>query len=174
MKWRFALIFLLAFALLVTLWWLSNFGAYYRSAALATVQVLSPIVNGWFLEYDRPNAVDPVVFRSGARQLPMLLQLPALSMALLPLLSLIAATPRIGWKRALVAGLLGTVLFFLIHVTIVLIYPFIMDKPNMIKDTIGVFSGLVGFVVGPLGLWFILTYPVLRPLWQLGEQRPAK
>ena len=42
------------------------------------------------------------------------------------------------------------------------------------KDTLGVFSGLVAFVVGPLGLWFILTYPALRSVWQLGPQASRK
>lgn len=171
MKWRFAAIFTLTFAVCVTAWWATDFGRLYRSAVLATVQAVSPIVNGWFLEYDRPGAADPVVYRYGAAQLPMLLQIPALSMALLPLLSLIAATPGIGVKRGLIDALLGAVLFFLIHVGIVLLYPVIMDKPNALKDALGVFSGLLGFVVGPLGLWFVLTYPVLRSLWQLAPPR---
>jgi hypothetical protein len=38
----------------------------------------------------------------------------------------------------------------------------------------GVFSGLVAFVVAPLALWFVLTYPVLRPLWQLTASNESK
>ena len=167
MKWRFAGIFLLTFAVLLVLWWAGDVAQRYRAAALAVAQLVSPIVNGWWLDYDQPGMVDPVVFRSGDRTLPMLLQLPSLSMALMPLLSLIVATPRLGWKRRVITVGLGAVLFFLIHVLIVLVYPMIMDRPNVLKDTLGVFSGLIAFVVGPLGLWFALTYSALRSVWNL-------
>ena len=104
----------------------------------------------------------------------MLLQLPALSMGLMPFLSLVVATPGLGWKRATVTAIGGAVLYFLVDVIIVLAYPPIMDHPNIVKDTLGVFSGLVAFVVAPLGLWFVLTYPALRSIWQLGPQRPVR
>ena len=174
MKWRFAAKFLLAFAVLTVLWWKLDIANRYRSTALASAQAISPVVNGWYLYYDEPGTVDPVVFRTGDRQLPMLLQLPALSMGLMPLVSLIVATPAIGWKRGALTALAGCVLYFLLHVLIVVTYPFIMDRPNVIKDTFGVFSGLIGFVVAPLALWFVLTYPVLRPLWQLSPSNPSK
>lgn len=174
MKGRFAARFLLTFTLLVIVWWLTDLGQLYRTAALAVAQVLSPVVNGWWLEYDRSGLADPVVFRLGSEQLPMLLQLPALSMALMPFLSLVAATPGLGWRRGLLAAAVGSLLFFAIHVVIVLIYPLVMVRPNFVKDTIGVFSGMVAFVVAPLALWFVLTYPALRNLWQLSiEPRPA-
>jgi hypothetical protein len=172
MKWRFAGAFLLTFALLIVIWWALNFGIVYRRAVLVTAQAISPFANGWWLDYDQPGMVDPVVFRTANKQLPMLLQLPALSMALMPLISLIVATPYQGMRRRCLAVLLGTVGFFLIHLVIVLIYPFIMDRPNVLKDTLGVFSGLVAFVVGPLGLWFALTYPALRSVWQLNPPPP--
>ncbi len=173
MKWRFAGIFLLTFAILIALWWGFDIAPRYRHAVLATAQVVSPIVNGWWLDYDRPGLSSEVVFRGNGREMPMLLQLPALSMGMMPLLSLVAATPGIGRKRGAVTLLAGALLYFLVDVTIVLAYPPIMDHPNMVKDTLGVFSGLVAFVVAPLGLWFVLTYPVLRSIWQLGPQ-PAR
>src|SRR5262249_9566961 len=105
-------------------------------------------------------------------QLPMLLQLPALSMGMMPFLSLVLATPGLGWRRLAVTTGVGVVLFFAVHVVVVLTYPFIMDCPSFVKDTAGVFSGLVAFVVAPLGLWFVLTYPALRSVWQLGGGRP--
>jgi hypothetical protein len=167
MKWRFAVRFLVTFAALVVFWWVTDFAQVYRKAALATVQVLSPVVNGWWLDYDQPGLIDAVVYRSGHRQLPMLLQLPALSMGLMPFLSLVAATPGLGWRRGVLTAALGAVLYFCIHVAVVLVYPLIMDQPNVVKDTIGVFSGLIAFVVAPLGLWFVLTYRTLRSIWQL-------
>jgi len=174
MKWRFAGTFLLTFAILVAVWWRFDVASRYRGAVLATAQLVSPVVNGWWLDYDRPGLSSEVAFRKGDRQLPMLLQLPALSMGLMPLLSLIVATPGLGKQRGAITLLAGAVLYFLIDVIIVLAYPPIMDRPNVVKDTLGVFSGLVAFVVAPLGLWFVLTYPVLRSLWQLGPPSPAR
>jgi len=169
MKWRFAIKFLLTFALLVAAWWRFDVANRYRTAVLGTAQLLSPVVNGWWLDYDRPEMIDPVVFRKADRQLPMLLQLPALSMGMMPFLSLLVATPGLGWRRLAGTAGLGAFLFFAVHVAVVLTYPFIMDRPNFVKDIAGVFSGLVAFVVAPLGLWFVLTYSALRSVWQLVE-----
>jgi hypothetical protein len=157
----------LAFAGLVTLWWLIGVPRLYRRAVLATVQLVSPVVNGWWLDYDRPGFIDSIVFRYADRQLPMMLQLPVLSMSLMPFVALVVATPGLGLRRTASTIGLGLLLFFLIHVSVVLVYPLIMDRPNMLKDTMGVFSGLITFVVAPLGLWFVLTYPALRSIWQL-------
>lgn len=171
MKWRFAGKFLLCFAILMVLWGRSDFGSHYRTAALAVVQCLSPLVNGWQLEHDRPGAIADIVFRSGNGELPMLLQLPALSMGLVPFISLVVATPGQSMKRIALNAMLGSVLYFLVHVIVLLAYPAIMDRPNTVKDTLGVFTGLLAFVVAPLGLWFVLTYPALRSLWQLAQDK---
>ena len=174
MKWRFAGKFLLTFAVLIVVWWRFDVATRYRGAALATAQLVSPVVNGWWLDYDRPGLSSDVVFRRSDRELAMLLQLPALSMGLMPFLSLVVATPGLGGKRAAVTAIGGAGLYFLVDVIIVLAYPPIMDRPNVVKDTLGVFSGLVAFVVAPLGLWFVLTYPALRTVWQLGPRPPLK
>src|SRR5438046_1190040 len=100
MKWRFAAKFTLTFALLIGVWWCFDVATYYRSAALKTAQIVSPVVNGWWLEYDHPGLSSEVVFRRENRELPMVLELPALSMGLMPFLSLLVATPGLGWKRA--------------------------------------------------------------------------
>ena len=174
MKWRFAAKFLLTFAALVVVWQSLDVAVHYRRAALATARLLSPAVNGWALEYDRPGSQNAASFhRVGRPALPMLLELPALSMGLMPFLSLIVATPGLGWRRLALTAAGGMVLYFLIHVSVVLVYPLIMDQPNTFKDTLGVFSGLVAFVVAPLALWFILTYPALRTLWRLSAPQPA-
>lgn len=171
MKWRFAATFLLTFAVLIAVWWAADVPQRYRTAVLATAQLVSPVINGWWLDYNRPDKVGEVVFRHGDRELAMLVQLPALSMSLMPLLALVVATPGLGLKRKAINVVLGCVFFFLIHLTLVVVYPFIMDRPNALKDTLGVFSGLVAFVVAPLGLWFVLTYPALRSVWRLGPER---
>lgn len=167
MKWRFAARFLTAFTVLVPLWWRLDVPALYRSLILAAVQIVSPILSGWWLDYDQPGLMDSVVFRHENVQLPMLLSVPLLSMSLMPFLSLIAATPGLGWRRTVLAVTAGIATFFLIHVLLVVSYPWLMSRPNFLKDTLGIFSGLVAFVVGPLGLWFALTYRTLRHIWQL-------
>jgi len=169
-KARFALTFLPCFAVLLVLWQLSDFGAHYRQALLTVVQVLSPLTNGWTLQFE-PAVSGAAVFRAANLQLPLVLQLPALSMALVPFASLVVATPgqtpvRVGLN---VVG--GSLVYFVLHVVIVLLYPFILTDPNFFKDTLGVFSGLMGFVVAPLALWFVLTYPALRSLWGLDRPR---
>lgn len=171
MKWRFAVKFLVVFAVLTVLWAGSNFGSHYRAAVLAVVQFLSPAVNGWMLEHDQREAIADVVFRSGSRELPMQLQLPALAMGLLPFVSLVVATPGQSVRRAAASVSLGSVLYFASNVILLLVYPLIMDRPNTIKDTLGVFSGLIVVVMQPLGLWFVLTYPALRSLWQLNQEQ---
>jgi hypothetical protein len=171
MKWRFALRFLLAFAVLIALWWRLDVPSHYRILSLTVVQVISPAINGWFVDFDQPGKIGSVFFRYENIQLPMLLNVQLLSMSLMPFLSLVAATPGLGWRRGPLLGALGVVLFFLVHQVIILSYPWIMDRPNFVKDTIGIFSGLVAFVVGPLGLWFVLTYSTLNSIWQLNQPK---
>ena len=171
MKWRFAGKFLLSFAVLLGVWWAIDFAWLYRTAVLQSVQLLSPLVSGWWLDYDRKDLVSAIAFRLGDRQLAMLLQLPALSMGLVPLLSLIVATPGLRPQDTAIRCALGVVLYLLLDVAVVLAYPLIMDRPNVLKDTLGVFTGLMVFVVAPLGLWFALTYSALQSLWQLGPKK---
>jgi len=97
--------------------------------------------------------------------------LPALSMGLVPFASPVLATPGQTRRRIALNVLGGGVVYFVLHVAIVLLYPFILTDPNFLKDTLGVFSGLMGFVVAPLALWFVLTYPALRSLWALDRPR---
>lgn len=174
MKRRFAGVFLLSFTILLGVWWVTDAAQRYRTAVLVTTHALSPIVNGWALDYDRPGLVDTIVYRSGDLQLPMLLQLTALSMGLMPFLSLVMATPGLGITRRAGVAVAGSVLYFLIDVAVVLAYPFLMDRPNPVKDTLGVFTALVAFGVAPLGLWFALTYPTLRSVWQLAPPAPHR
>jgi len=174
MKWRFAGVFLLAFGVVLTLWWAVDFARFYEAAVLEAARLLSPLVNGWWLDYGRPGSAAEAVFRSGDRHIKMLLQLPALSMGIVPFIALVAATPGIGVKRAAITAAAGVVLYWLIDVIVVLVYPLIMNQPNMFKDTVGVFSGLVAFVLAPPALWFVLTYPVLRPLWQLDSAAESR
>lgn len=171
MKWRFAAKFLVAFAVLTVLWAGSDFGSHYRTVVLAVVQFLSPAVNGWILEHDQRGAIADIVFRSGPRELPMQVQVAALAMGLLPFVSLVVATPGQSVKRTTASVIVGSMLYCASNVLFLLVYPLIMDRPNALKDTLGVFSGLIVIVMQPLGLWFVLTYPALRSLWQLNQEQ---
>jgi len=166
-KWRFAAKFLVAFALLLVAWSTTGFAHGYRSAVLATVQMASPLVNGWWLDYDRPGSADDAVFRAGDREIAMLIQLPALSIGLVFLVSLLLATPGLGRRQRIGRAATGAILYFLLDTIVVLAYPLLLDRPNAVKNTLGVFLGLTAFVVAPLGLWFVLTYPALRGVWGL-------
>lgn len=182
MKLRFAGIFLATFAALTVLWWLIDFGEFYRTAVLVGAQLISPILHGWFLEFDVPGLQGAAAFRRGSESLPMVLQLPQLAMGVLPLTSLIVATPGQTWRRAAIAALAGCFLYYLVDVIVVAIYPLFMDQRmggapqtfvNVIKDTVGVFAGLVAFVVAPLAIWFVLTYRALQSVWQLTPRAPT-
>lgn len=164
MRWRFALKFLTAFAIIVPLWWATAFGDLYRSAVLGAAQAMSPLLSGWWLE--TPARGTPAFTHAG-ETLPLYLNLGAIAMGLMPLLSLIIATPGQSPQRIAACLPIAMVLYLAIDVLVVLIYPLVMHEPNMVKDTIGVFSGLIAFVVAPLGVWFVLTYPALRTVWQL-------
>lgn len=172
MKWRFAAIFLTVFGACLPLWWLTDFGAHYQAVGIRAAALVSPLVNGWFLEAT-PLGPAAGVFRRGTLEMDLHIQLAALSMGLMPLLSLIAATPNQSWREMLRAVAIGVPLYFVVDVLIVLVYPFVLDNPNTFKDTIGVFSGLVGFVVAPLGIWFAVTYRALGSLWQIANETLA-
>jgi len=164
MRWRFALKFLAAFAAIIPLWWALDLGEAYRRALLQFVAWTSPILSGWWLDLG-----STATFRRGATELPLLLNLPAVAMGLMPLFSLMVATPGQTLVLLLLRLPLALGLCFLLHAIVILAYPVIMTDPNVFKDTAGVFAGLVAFVVAPLGIWFTVTYTTMRPLWRIGE-----
>lgn len=169
MKLRFALRFLLTFAVLVPLWWQFGIGEAYRDALLQAVRLLSPLANGWWLDLGGAEAT----FRRGGDSLPFLLNLPAIAMGLMPLASLIVATPGQGLRTIGLRLGLAACLYFAVDALVVLAYPWFMHDPGRVKDTVGVFAGMVAFVVAPLGIWFLVTYPTLQSLWQIGPAPAA-
>jgi hypothetical protein len=180
MKWRFAGVFLVTFSVLTAFWAVTDFGDTYRVLVLTIAQAIGPVLHGWFLEFDTPGLAWQAAFKRGSETLPMPLRLSEISMGLMPLVSLIVATPGQTWRRALLAALAGCAIFCLLDAFVVAIFPLFMDQRlggapqtflHVVKDTVGVFSGLVAFVVAPLGIWFVLTYPALRSLWQLTGDR---
>lgn len=179
MKARFALLFLACFAILTTLWGVAGVGRVYRQALLAVLAGASPGLNGWELTYD-PGKLGEIApeFVRGSQRLPMMLDLVSLSMAMIPFLSLLAASPGLPWRARGRAAALGISGFVLLHLGLVLLYPWLLDQPNFLKNVIGTLAGLTGFVVAPLALWFALTFRHLQPLWGLAdaaeEGRPSR
>jgi hypothetical protein len=167
MKARFVLRFLVAFAILIPIGAVTQAPRGYAAALRAGAAVMAPALSGWSVERVAGSSPQQIRFRRGAESLPMLLSLDALALGLLPLLSLIGATPRMGTRRRAVAALLGVAGLFLLHLVILIAYPWMVRDPDAVKDISGTFLGLLTFVGGPAILWFALTYNSLRDVWRL-------
>jgi hypothetical protein len=166
--------FLGGFAALIAIGWLTNAPAHYARLLEALGAVLSPLTNGWWLER-RPTAQGVTLwFRHGTQELKLLLSLESLSLGLLPLIALIAATPGLGWRRALGAVAIGSALFFALDLIVVLLYPLLVSTPNALTDIVGTFLGLLTFVGAPIILWFVLTFDRLRSVWRLDGRFTAE
>jgi hypothetical protein len=163
--------FLGVFALLIVLGWASGAPHRYATALRVTTTALSPVTNGWWLE-TRTNAAgkEEMRFRRGETELKVLLSLDALALGLLPLLSLIAATPGLGARRLATACALGVAGLFGLDVLVLLLYPYLVSQPNAFTDIVGTFLGLLTFVGGPVILWFLLTFDRLRAVWHLDSE----
>jgi hypothetical protein len=163
--------FLAFFALLIAIGWYTDAPARYARALGATAAVLSPVTSGWWLE-PRPGARGTELwFRRGTQDLKLLLSLESLALGLLPLLSLISATPGLGWRRWLIAAIVGSAAFFALDLVVVQLYPLLVSTPNALTDIVGTFLGLLSFVGAPIILWFALTFDRLRSVWRLDVGR---
>ena len=158
--------FLIIFALLTVLGWVSNAPARYATALQGAATVVSPLANGWRLETRTDSRGQTQLwFRHGARELRLLLSLQALALGLLPLLSLMGATPGMGLKLLARRALLGCAALFGLDLLVLLFYPLLVSQPNPVTDIFGTFLGLLTFVGGPVILWFVLTYDRLQAVW---------
>ena len=160
--------FLLIFAVLATLGWLTRAPHAYAILLRVAGSVTCPLVNGWTLE-DRtqPGGRQEIFFRRGNDELRLALGLDQLALGLLPLLALLGATPGLGAHRLASRAAIGVAALFALDLLIVLAYPWLVGSPNALTDIVGTFLGLLTFVGGPVILWFVLTYEQLRGVWQL-------
>jgi hypothetical protein len=161
--------FLLVFALLITLGWLTDAPSRYARILQHAASFTGPPTSGWWLEERTDRGEAQVWFRRGEQELRLLLSLEALSLGLLPLLSLIGATPGLGSRRLLVSVLLGSGGIFTLDLIVLLLYPYLVLQPNAFTDIAGTFLGLLTFVGAPVIFWFALTFDRLRPVWGLGN-----
>ena len=165
----FVVRFLVVFALLIVAGWWTSAPARYASALRIAAAVTSPLANGWSLEERARDAGrQEIWFRRGNDQLRLGLSLDALALGLLPLLSLLGATPRLGPASLALRAVLGVAGLFILDLLVLLLYPYLVGSPNAFTDIVGTFLGLLTFVGGPVILWFALTYRELRPVWRLG------
>jgi len=161
--------FLAVFAVLVVAGWLTNAPQGYAAALRSAAALTSPLANGWSLE-QRPSTTgrQEIWFRRGNEQLRLGLGLEALALGLLPLLSLLGATPGLGLTRLLTRVVVGIAALFALDLLILLLYPALVGSPNALTDIVGTFLGLLTFVGGPVILWFALTFRELHNVWRLG------
>lgn len=162
--------FLAVFALLIVLGWLTDAPRRYAAALRIGASITSPLANGWSLEERAPATVgrQEIWFRRGGQELRLQLSLDALALGLLPLLSLLGATPGLGAGRRIAYAAAGVAGLFLLDLLVLLLYPFLVGSPNAFTDIVGTFLGLLTFVGGPVILWFVLTFRQLRTVWRLG------
>jgi hypothetical protein len=170
MKTRFLLRFLLVFAILVPAGARTGFPRLYARSLEIAAAAVGPALNGWSFESHPQSPPSGLRFRRGSESLPLQLSLEALALGLVPLLSLIGATPGMSARRRGRAILLGVAGLFALDLLVLLAYPWMVRNPNAIKDITGTYLGLLTFVGGPVILWFVLTYESLEPIWHLPPQ----
>jgi hypothetical protein len=162
--------FLLVFAFLITVGWLTNAPSRYGRVLQNVASFAGPLTSGWWLEERTNRGAAQIWFRRGEQELRLLLSLEALSLGLLPLWSLLGATPGLGVRRVLLYTLIGSAGIFALDLLVLLLYPFLVLHPNAFTDVTGTFLGLLTFVGAPVIFWFALTFQRLRPVWGLGNR----
>ena len=159
-KLAFLVRFLGLFALMLAAWEASPASIAFERALLAAASVLGPALHGWVLVPSANGAAPRWVFASSSVELKI--QFDALAVGIVPLLSLVGATPGLGrWPRMRIA-LWAAALFFLVDLVIVVLFPLLVHYDNPITDVGGTFLGMIGFVGAPVIIWFALTHRQLR------------
>jgi hypothetical protein len=166
--------FLLVFALLITVGWSTHAPSRYARVLQGVASFAGPLTTGWWLEERSDRGAAQIWFRRGEHELRLLLSLEALSLGLLPLLSLLGATPGLGVRHLLLYAVIGSSGIFVLDLIVLLLYPFLVLQPNAFTDITGTFLGLLTFVGGPVIFWFALTFDRLRPVWGLGNSGPSR
>jgi len=173
-KLKFVARFLAVFALLICVARLTDAPRGYAFLLKRCTAAASPAVSGWWLE-SGPEATGPELwFRKGAAKIRVQLSPEALSLGLLPLLSLLGATPRMSRARLAASALGGALALFALDLAVLLIYPLLVLSPSAATDIAGTFLGLLVFVGAPVILWFALTFDRLGDVWRLDEPFAAR
>jgi hypothetical protein len=164
-------LFLVVFAALLVVWNWVDGSRWYTDGLLSVAGIIGPIMHGWVLE-PAPDGHGTPVWVHGAEHVRAALQFDALSIGVVPVIALLAATPGIGLRRRVASMALGAVLCFLIDVLIVALFPLLVFYKNPFTDVIGTFLGLIVFVGAPVIIWFALTFRQLRLSLPSLQRRP--
>lgn len=164
--------FLALFALLILLGWATDASARYAALLRTATGAVSPVLNGWWIDtrVDKAGKTE-TWFHRGEDELKLLLSLEALALGLLPLFSLLGATPGLGWKRLTIGAVAGAASLFALDALILLLYPTLVTR-SAATDIAGFFLGILTFVGGPIILWFVFTFDRLRDVWRFPGQAP--
>jgi hypothetical protein len=174
-KARFLATFLVAFALLLTVWRAVDGSRWYTSGLLMFAGFVGPMIHGWVLDVD-PHGRGLPNWVHGANKVQLSIQFDAMSVALVPLLALIAATPGLGVRRRGLLMLAGAALNFVMAGLIAALFPLLVFYKNPFTDVIGTFLGLIALVGAPVIIWFVVSFRELqRWLPSLGTRaKPLK
>ena len=158
---RFLGVFLVVFAALLVGWNWVDGGRWYTDGLLAVAGIIGPMVHGWVLE-PAPGGTGTHVWVHGGERVRAALQFDALSVGVVPVIALLAATPGLGARRRLGSMVMGALLCFLIDISIVALFPLLVFYKNPFTDVVGTFLGLIVFVGAPVIIWFALTFRHLQ------------
>ena len=160
-KWRFLGLFLVAFAVLLVVWRATHASDYYTDGLLRAAGLVGPMLHGWLLELPDASHGAPAWVR-GSDTVQAAIQFDALSIGVVPVLALLAATPGVRWRRRLGLMAVGALLCFAVDTLIVALFPLLVFYKNPFTDVIGTFLGLIAFVGAPVIIWFALTFRELQ------------
>ena len=160
-KWRFLGLFLVAFAAFLVVWRVTDATRYYTAGLLRAAGLVGPMLHGWVLEFSDPSRGSPT-WVHGSDTVQAAIQFDALSVGVVPVLALLAATPGVRWRRRVGLMALGALLCFAVDTLIVALFPLLVFYKNAFTDVIGTFLGLIAFVGAPVIIWFALTFRELQ------------
>jgi hypothetical protein len=169
-KWRFLGLFLLAFAAFLVVWRATDAARYYTNALLWFAGLVGPMLHGWVLEIPQPGHGSPT-WVHGNEAVQAAIQFDALSVGVVPVLALLAATPGLRWRRRIGLMGLGALLGFAVDTLVVALFPLLVFYKNAFTDVIGTFLGLIAFVGAPVIIWFALTFRELQGWLPLLQSR---
>jgi hypothetical protein len=160
-KVRFLSTFLAVFAVLLTLWMATGSSRWYTNGLLAFAGFVGPMLHGWVLDID-PRGKSVPTWVHGPNKVQLSIQFEALSVAVVPLLALIAATPGLGLRRRGTLMIVGAALNFVVAGMIAALFPLLVFYKNPFTDVIGTFLGLIALVGAPVIIWFAVTFRELQ------------
>jgi hypothetical protein len=168
---------------LFALWSFGGLGDLYGRAVIAATNPVMRIVTGFWVSDVRPKEGGLDVYVRAAeptspaeRQDELVPFQPREQFSgLIPFLALVGASSGLTWRRRATATAIGLAVFFVFHLGLTLIGPYMTGLPqarlglvwmrriNHAIDVFYAFYGLVGYAALPFLLWWGLVRPSLAP-----------